>query len=105
MLDEADVKGSIMNDQLGTTNKLPESIRYILEQRLVDQKLVGDAVYADGLGLDFTFGIDVLVIRTPREASVDELNGTDLDQAVPFPRVDTRGFGIQNDLAHLSTLG
>src|SRR5690554_1423446 len=105
MLDEADVKRSIVYDQLGATHKLPEGIRDIPEQRLVGQELVGDAVNADGLGLDLTLGIDVLVIRTPREAPVDELNGTYLDQTVAFPWVDTRGFGIQNDLAHLSTLG
>src|SRR5690554_776509 len=105
MLDEADVKRSIVYDQLGATHKLPEGIRNILEQRLVDQKFVGDTVDADGLGLDLTLGVDVLVIRAPRKAPVDELNGANLDQAVAFPWVDTRGFSIQNDLAHLSTLG
>src|SRR5690554_6359751 len=98
MLDEADVKRSIEYDQLGATHKLPEAIRNLLVHGIDDQKNVHATAYAERHALDLSLGVDVLVKRTPRLALVHALNGANLDQAVAFPWVDTRGFSIQNDL-------
>ncbi len=41
------------------------------------------------------------MIVVTRNSSIDELDATDLDDAMPFRRIESRGFSVENDLTHL----
>src|SRR5690554_1060835 len=101
---EADVKSRVMYNQLRTLDKLKKFIGNFGEPGFVCQKLIGDAVNGDSFGLNLPFWIDVDVVISARQFTFNDFNAANLDNAVAVVRVDTRGFGIQYDLSHVSVL-
>ena len=100
VIHEAHVEGRVVDHQLGTLDEGPEGVGDLGEHRLVGDPLIGDAMHADGLGLDVPLGIDVLVVGVAGESAVDHLHRPDLDQAMAVTGVDAGGLGIQDDLTH-----
>ncbi len=53
-----------------------------------------------GLGRHVALGVEVGVEMVAGAHVVEQLDAADLDHAVPGERVEARGLGIKNDLAH-----
>ena len=74
MIDEGDVKGRIVNDELSPFEELHEIIDHVREPRLIAQKLAGDAMYLESTELDLAVWLQVVMKSPRREASVDKLH-------------------------------
>ncbi|CCJ76067.1 ribonuclease H [Cronobacter muytjensii 530] len=92
-----------MDDQLSAANVVEKIVHHIAENRFIQQKLVGDAVNHKGFRVHQPVGLEVDVKVIAGQATVNDFNRTDLNNAVPFIMgaylVHTGGFGIQNDLS------
>ena len=89
-----------MNDQLGVLDELDELGRHLGELRLLAQLLARDAVHLLGAGVDVAFGIEIAVENPAGQAPIEQLDATDLDDAVLLLDFEARGFRIEDDLAH-----
>src|SRR5690606_16247038 len=99
-IDEAHVERGVVDHQLGAADEVHELVGHVGEQRLVRKKLVGDPVDLEGALFHLPLGIDVDMEVPAGQAPVEQLDTADLDDAMSFPYLDTRGFGIQNDRTH-----
>ena len=70
------------------------------EDRLVGEEGGAQAVHVDGVLRHVALGIDVGVEGAPRRHVVDELDRADLDDPVAGVRIETGGFGVEDDLTH-----
>src|SRR5450432_1691944 len=68
--------------------------------RFFGQPLPRQAVHLNGAFVDVAFRIEVLMEGFACQAPVENLHATDFDDAVLLLHLESRGFGIQNDLAH-----
>jgi hypothetical protein len=57
-------------------------------------------VHGLGTHVDIAFGVQETVVFAARETPVDDLDATDLDNAVALRRGKTGGLRIQNYLSH-----
>jgi hypothetical protein len=89
---------------LWITSSLPatkaELVGHVLEERLVGEKVEGDAVHRHRAGVDVPLGVHIDVVVAAGELAVDDLDAGDFDQPVAGLPVEAGGFGIQNDLSH-----
>ena len=88
------------DDQFAAADEFREFIDDVGELRLVGQEFQRDVVHRLGAGIDFAFRIDVLVQMAPGQSAIFHLDAGDFDDAVTRARVEARGFGIENNLAH-----
>src|SRR3546814_13265935 len=72
------------------------------EQGFVRQELDRQAVHRFSGGGHVAFGIEISVEGNTGFAAVDQRDTSDLDQPVPVPGIETRGFGLDNHLAQRS---
>src|SRR5690606_5443793 len=64
------------------------------------QELGGKPVHGQRLGVAVAVGVEVQMKVIAREAAIDHLDAGHFDDAVALRRIQARGFGIENDLAH-----
>src|SRR5690606_35221460 len=86
--------------QFGAVDELDELVRDLGEPGLVGQELQGQPGDFLRAGLELALGIDVTVEGAPRRAALDELDATDLDDAVVLAPFQAGGFGVEDDVAH-----
>ena len=97
---ETQVERCVVDDQLRAANKLDEIRGDVLEQGLVGEEFIGDAVYFYGALVDFPPGVDVLVEMVAGKTAVFQLHTAYFDDTVPLGDFQAGGFGIQHDLPH-----
>src|SRR3546814_376253 len=101
-VDETKIEGGVVRDERRIAEEFDQLVDARREQGLVRQKLDRQAVYRFGGGGHVAFGIEISVEGDAGFAAVDQLDTSDFDLPVPAPGVETRGFGIENNLAHRS---
>ena len=89
-----------MDDERCVAEKADELVHHIGEQRLVLEKLIGQAVDRQRLGRHAALGIEVLVECLAGGYPVDQLDAADLDQAITVKWIETRRLRIEHDFAH-----
>ncbi len=92
VVDEANVERCVVNDQLRALDELEEFIGDFGKPRLADQKFVGDTVNTDRAFVTFAIRLQVNVKMPTGQAATDQLDTTDLDDAVTIRHRHTGGF-------------
>src|SRR5690606_18460878 len=82
-------------------DELDELVRDLGEPGLVGQELQGQPGDFLRAGLELALGIDVTVEGAPRRAALDELDATDLDDAVVLAPFQAGGVGVEDDVAQV----
>ena len=98
-IDEAEVEGRVVGDQLGIADEGQELVGDILEERLVLQELGGQAVHGHRVTMDIALGIEVAMELAARGNTVDDLDAAELDQPVAVDGVEPRRLRVEDDLA------
>ena len=102
MVQEAGIKGGIVNDHLGALHKLDEFVGYRRKRRLVRQKLVRQTMDGHSAFANFTPRVQVrMKIPTGTLTSV-QLDAADFDDSVAGTKVESGCFSIKDDAAHSS---
>ena len=91
---KAQVKWRIVDYQLGTAHKFNEICSNPFKQRLVIEKLVGDAMDFYSALIYFPLGIDVLVVVVPGQAPVFKFYTPDFDDAMALRRLQASCFRV-----------
>jgi len=104
VVDETDVEGCVVNDQLGAFDELEEAFDDLRKTRLVEEEFVADAVDLDGSRVDLAVGLQVLVQAVAGRPPVHDLDTADLDDPVSVRRLKAGGLRVEDDLAHLQNL-
>src|SRR5579863_1338161 len=99
-VDEAEIEHRVMRDELGVAQKSHELFRFVGEQRLVVEKLAGQAVNLERLLRHVALRIEVTVKGLAGREAIDEFNAANFDQAIPLHGIKSSGLGVKNDLAH-----
>ncbi len=89
-----------MRDQRRIAEEFDQLVDARREQRLVREELDRQPVHRFGGGGHIALGIEIGVEGDAGFAAVDQLDTSDFDQPVPASGIETRGFGIENNLAH-----
>src|SRR6185312_3008537 len=71
------------------------------EQCLVGQEFGGKTMHALGLDGDVALGVEVVLQRAAGGEMIYQLDAADLDDPVPFRRLEARCFGVENYFAHI----
>jgi hypothetical protein len=99
-VEEGDIERRVVNHQLRAAQELDQLVDHFGELGLRRQKLVGDAVHVLRGAIDQPVGPQVAVEFAARLTAIDQLDAADLDDAVSLLRLQPRGFGVEDDLAH-----
>ena len=97
---ERDVERRVVNDQLRAADELDQLVDDVGEARLLREEFVGDAVHLLRAAVDFAVGPQVTMERAAGLAPIDQLDAADFDDAMALLRLEARGFGVEDDLAH-----
>jgi hypothetical protein len=99
-IQELDVEGGVVDDQLGIADEVEESAANDAKHRFVAQEVIAQAVNFERFFRDGAFGVDVLVIGAAGGHVVEQLHRANFHDAVAFRGFKARGFGIKNDFTH-----
>ncbi len=89
-----------MPDQHGVAQERDEFVRDLGEDRFVGEELLRQAMDLKGLLRHVPFRVDVFLEGLAGRQVIDQFDGADFDDPVPGRRIESRRFGIQNDLSH-----
>src|SRR5699024_6187733 len=98
--EKTQVEWRIVDDQFGIAQIVAQRIRYFVEPGFVGQLVEGNTVDLGGTGVDFPLRMNVQMQVIARDAPVAYFNATDFDDSMSLLRFQTRGLGIQHNLAH-----
>ena len=104
VLDEADIEVSVVDDQFATGDELEELVDDVAKVRLGVELRAADAVHGLGAFVNVALGIEEAVELAARDAAIDHLDAADLDDAVALRRREARGFCVEDDLSHSSSM-
>ena len=99
-VEERDVERRVVNDQLRAVDELEQLVDDLREARLLREELVGDAVHVLRGAVDRPVRAQVAMERAAGLAAIHQLDAADLDDAMSLLRLQPRGFGVEDDLAH-----
>ena len=91
-----------MNHDLSAVDERMQLVGDGRKHRFVGKELLGQAMHTQCIGVAGALRIDVVVQSAPGQPSVDEFDAADFDHAVALQRVQTRGFGVEEDDSHAS---
>ena len=97
-VDKAHIKGRVVDHQLCTTHKFDKLLCDLTKDRFAGQKFLSYTVHFQRASIDIPFGLDVLMVVAAGDAPVDELNATNLDNAMTLIDFESRGFRVEHDL-------
>ena len=97
---ERDVERRVVDHQFRPAHEFEEFRRDLGKLRLVAQELGGQAMHLERAGLAVAPGVQEAVEIVAGQAPVDELNASDLDDAVTQFGLEAGGFGVDDYLAH-----
>ena len=103
-VEELDVERRVVDDHLGVLHERQQVVDDLGELRLVLEEVAGEAVHRERALVAVALGIDVLVKAAFGDAPADDLDAADLDDAMAFLGLETRGLGVQHDLSHARSL-
>src|SRR3546814_921532 len=101
VIDEAKVERGVVDDQLRVLDELEELVGDVAETRLVDKKLVGNAVNGNRALVHFTIRLQIDVVVPPGQAAADDFDTANLDDPVAIGHRHAGRFGIQHYAAHI----
>ena len=99
-VEERDVERGVVNDQLRAADELDQLVDDVREARLLREEFVGDAVHLLRGAVDLAVGTQVAMERAAGLAAIHQLDAADFDDAMSLLRLQARGFGVEDDLAH-----
>src|SRR5208283_604077 len=99
-IDESDVERGIVDDQRRIAEKGDQVLGHLGEKQLVFEEIVAEAVDGKRLRRHAALRIEIGVEGLAGGYPVDQLDAADLDQAMAVQRIETRGLGIEHNLAH-----
>ena len=94
-IEELDVELGVVNDDLGVLYELDQVVDDVTELRLVFEKLPVDAVHRERAFVALALGIDVLMKPALGDSAANNLNCTDLDNAVPILDFKSGGLRVE----------
>lgn len=97
---EAEIETGVVRHQRHIAQEFQKLTGLVRELRLVGQEGGRQPVHPFGRFGHVAFGIEIGVIGAARGHPVDHLDATDLNQPVSALRIETGGFGIEDDLSH-----
>src|SRR5205809_3293195 len=97
---EAEVEAGIVRDQRTVLDEIEQLLGSVGEQRLVRQEDGRKAVHHLRLERHVAFGVEIAMEVPPGLDAIDDLDAADLDHAVASKRIETRGFGVEDDFPH-----
>ncbi len=100
MVEEGDVEGCVVHDQLGPFEELDQLVDNIDEFALVLKKLVVDAMNIQGAFVDLALRVQIIVKAPPRQPAAFHLHRRNLDNAVAKLGLEACRFRIDKNLAH-----
>ncbi len=103
-VEELDVERRVVDDDLGVLHERQQVVDHLGELRLVLEEVARQSVHRECPFVAVALGIDVLVKAPVGDAAADDLDAADLDDAMAFPGLETRGLGVQHDLSHARSL-
>ena len=89
-----------MDDERRVRDEGEKLVDDLVKQRLAGEKLAGEAVHRKGFGRHVAFRMDMPVKHLSGRHAIENLDAADLHQAIATERIETRGFGIENDFTH-----
>src|SRR5215471_12293671 len=99
-VEKADVEARVVDDERRIADEGEQVVGDLGEQRLVGEELGRQPVYRESLGRHVALRIEIAMEGLTRRDPVEQLDATDLDQAVAAERVETGGLGIEHDFPH-----
>ena len=99
-VEERDVERRVVNHQLRAVDELEQLVDDVREARLLREEFVGDAVHVLRGAVDQPVGSQVAMELAAGLAPIHQLDAADLDDAMSLLRLQPRGFGVEDDLAH-----
>ncbi len=102
-IDKADVERGVVDDQRRIAQKGDQVVRHLGEKELVLEEVIAEAVHRERLRRHAALRIEISVERLAGGDAVDQLDAADLDQPMAVQRIETRGLGIEHNLAHESS--
>ena len=99
-VEERDVERRVVDDQLRVGDELAQLLEDLGKARLPAQEFARESMHLQRARVDLTVGTKVAVELSPRPAAIDDLDRTDFDDPVPEFRLEARGLGVEDDLAH-----
>ena len=90
-----------MDYQLGASHKLDKLRCNLAKRRFARQKLLSNAMHFQSADVDVPLRLDVLVIVAAGYAPVDELNASNLDNAMTLVDLQPRGFCVEHYLTSI----
>src|SRR5687768_2970384 len=102
VIEEADVEVGVVDDELGAAHEVEELVAHLREQGLAGEEFAGQPGDLLRARLHVALRIEVALEAAPGRAALEQLDATDLDDAIAlFPRQAGR-LGIQHHLPHQS---
>jgi len=100
IIQKADVKRGVMNDQLRAFDEVKKLISNFCKAGLAHQKLVGNAVNANCALVTLTIRLQIHVKMPTGQTAAHQLDATDLDYPVAIGNRHTGGFSIEYNTTH-----
>src|ERR1700719_2401833 len=97
---EGDIEGRVVDDQFRIANEFQKLGVNVRKGRLLGQPLARQTVHLNRPFIDVALGIQVLVEASAGQTPIEQLHAAYFDDAVLLFDFETRGFSIENDLAH-----
>ena len=88
-----------MDDQLGAGDEVQELARHVSELGLRAQVLERQPMHARRAEVDVALRIQIAVELALAQAPREDLDTADFDDAIAELGVESRGFGVKDDLA------
>ena len=99
------IETGIVDHERCVTDKGEEFIDDLDKPPVAFQKLGGKSVDCESLGRHIAFGIEIDVEGRSGRYPVEQLNAPELDETMPLGRIKAGSFGIENNFAHIVSVG
>src|SRR6516225_7046326 len=99
-IEKCDIESRVVNHELSAADEHQQLLGDLGEARLPVEIGARDTVHRDRPVVDLAFGVQVAMEGATARPAVDELDAADLDDAVIELGLESRGLGVEYDLAH-----
>ena len=99
-IEETDIERRVVDHEWCISKKRDQIVGNFREKEFVFQELIAEAVDCERLRGHAALWIEIAVKRLPGRYPVDQLDAADLDQTMAVEGIETRGLGIEHNLAH-----
>src|SRR5208283_5040618 len=103
-IEKSQIEFGIMCDDFGVADERKEIFGDFCKDRLIREKLGRKPMHSKGSLGHFAFGIDIDVERAAGRNRIHKLDAADLDDAMPFGRVEPSCLRVEDNLPHPNSL-